>query len=192
MPSVRRRAPQALLAIILGAALGRSDVLARDTDKSWEVGAYIIASRYAGASNMDNGYGFGVRGGYHPKAIHELEGSLDQASADNSQVSGISYDITKLNVDYVRVLLLKGREKIAPFAVFGVGLVNVDNGNDSITHTAYRAGGGFKYFFNPRVGFRFDVKIYRWHGGGTVLPGDEPFFSADATFAATFLIGGAK
>jgi hypothetical protein len=192
MPPVRHRTPLALVVLILGTVLGQSDALARDSDKSWEFGAYALVSRYAAASRIDNGFGFGARGGYHPKAIHELEGSLDRTSADNTKLSSISYDITKLSVDYLRIFLLKGREKIAPFAAFGVGVTNVDNGADSTTATSYRAGGGFKYYFKPRAGFRFDIKIYRWHGDGTVLPRDDPFFSVDATFAATFLVGGAK
>ncbi len=190
MSPVRRR-PFALLVLILGTTLGRWDALARESDKSWEFGAYALVSRYAAASNIDNGFGFGARGGYHFKAIHELEGSLDRASAVNSNLSSISEDVSKLSVDYLRLFLLKGHEKITPFASFGVGVTNVDNGTDSTASTSYRFGGGFKYFFKPRAGFRFDLKIYRWHGDGNVVPQD-PIFSVDFTFAATFLVGGAK
>jgi Outer membrane protein beta-barrel domain len=191
MSHVRCRTLLAPLVLILGIAGSRTDTLARDTEKSWEFGANALVSRYAAASTLDNGFGFGVRGGYHPKAIHELEGSLDRASADSTELAGVSYDITKLNFDYLRIFLVKGHEKMTPFASFGLGLTNVDNGSKSSTATSYRTGGGFKYFFKPRVGLRFDVKVYRWHGDNHVLPG-QPFFSMDATLGATFLVGGAK
>jgi len=191
MSHVRCRTLLAPLVLILGIAASRTDTLARDTEKSWEFGASAMVSRYAAASTLGDGYGFGVRGGYHLKAIHELEGSLDRTSADSDEVKGLSYDITKLNVDYVRVFLVKGHEKMTPVASFGVGATKVDNGTESNTATSYRTGGGFKYFFKPRVGLRFDVKIYRWHGDNHVLPG-QPFFSMDATLGATFLVGGAK
>lgn len=191
MPPVLSRRLIALLVLVLGTALGRSDALARDTEKAWEFGGYAMVSRFAESSNIDPGFGFGARGGYHFKAIHELEASLDLVTADDKALQGIEYDVTKFSVDYVRLFLIKGHEKMTPLASFGLGLVNVDDGTDSTSSTAYRVGGGFKYFFTPRVGFRFDVKVYRWHGDGDVL-GRDPFFSMDSTFAVTFLAGGAK
>ena len=191
MPSVRRRTLLGSLVLLLGIVSGRHEALARDTDKSWEFGAYLPVSRYAAATNMDVGTGFGVRGGYHLKAIHLIEGSFDSVSADHVKVSGIKFDVNKFNVDYVRVFFVKGHDKMTPFASFGVGSINVDNGTDKGNSTGYRVGGGFKFFFHPRVGFRFDVKVYRWHGDGSVLEG-RSFFAADATLGATFLVGGAK
>ena len=191
MSPARCRFLRTLLVVILAAGLDRTVALARDTDKSWELGAYLSMTRYAAGTRMDNSNGFGLRGGYHFKAVNELEGSLDLQSANDSKLKGVSYDITKISVDYVRNFLIKGHEKITPFATFGAGLIGFDNGDDNGTSSAYRVGGGFKYFFKPRVGFRFDVKLYRWHGDGTVLVRD-PFFSADATFAVTFLVGGGK
>jgi len=189
--SSARRSPLAPLVLILGIAAGRTDALARDTAKSWEVGGYTLISKYAGGTHIDNGFGFGVRGGYHLKDIHELEGSLDRTSADATNQPGVSDDLTKFNIDYLRIFLVKGHEKMTPFASFGVGLVKVDNGTESDSSTAYRIGGGFKFYFKPRVAFRFDVKAYRWHGDGNVVPRD-PFFSMDAAFGVAFLVGGAK
>ncbi len=191
MASVRSRILPALVVLILGSVLARTEAFARDTDKSWEYGVYLLGSRYAGVSDIDKGFGFGVRGGYHIKATNEIEGSFDRLSANNSSVSSISYDVTKLSADVLRVYLIKGHDKMTPFASFGLGIIRVDKGSDSTDSTAIRAGGGFKYFIKPRAGFRFDVKVYRWHGDGNVLPGDA-FFSMDVTFGATFLVGGAK
>ena len=191
MPSVRCRVLLALMVFTLGVALDPEDALARDTEKSWEFGGYALLSHYASGSNIDNGFGLGARGGYHFKAIHELEGSLDSVSADNASRSGISYDVKKVSVDYLHMFLIKGHEKITPFASFGVGLISVDDGSDSAKSASYRGGGGFKYFFKPRVAFRFDLKIFRWHGDGDVLARD-PYFSLDTTFGLAFLVGGSK
>ena len=191
MPSVRRRTLLAPLVLLLGIVSIRNDALARETDKSWEFGAYVPVSRYAAATDIDIGTEFGVRGGYHFKAIHLIEGSFDSVSADHVNLPGVKFDVHKFNVDYVRVFFVKGHEKMTPFASFGVGALNVDRGTDTGSSTAYRAGGGFKFFFKPRVGFRFDVKVYRWHGDGDVLQG-RSFFAMDSTFGATFLVGGAK
>jgi hypothetical protein len=191
MPSVRRRRLLAPLVLLLGIVSIRNDALARDTDKSWEFGAYVPVSRYAAATDIDTGVGFGVRGGYHLTATHVIEGSFDSVSADQVNQTGVKFDVQKFNVDYVRVLFVKGHEKMTPFATFGVGAIDIDDGTKTGSSTAYRAGGGFKFFLKPRIGFRFDVKIYRWHGDGKVLMG-RPYFAMDATFGATFLFGGAK
>ena len=191
MSSVRRHLLSALLILVLGSAWSRSASLARDSDKSWEFGAGLMTSRYAGGSNIDNGTGWTVRGGYHFKAIHELEGTFDRSSADDLHVTGLSYDITKLSVDYLRNFLVKGHEKMTPFAFFGLGIMKLDNHTDSMSTESERFGGGFKYFIKPHGGFRFDVKIFHWHGDDKVAPRD-PFFSMDVTLAATFLVGGAK
>jgi len=165
--------------------------MARDTEKSWEFGAFVLASKYAGGTKIGNGVGWGGRGGYHFKAIHELEGSFDSTSANNSRVSSITYDVTKFSADYLRMFLIKGHDKMIPFATFGLGILGIDNGTDSLTSSAIRFGGGFKYFIKPRGGFRFDLKAYHWHGDG-VLVNRDPFFSVDFTFAATFLVGGSQ
>ena len=191
MPPARRRVLPALLVVFLGVAFCLADAMARDTEKSWEFGAYAVSSKYAGGTDIDPGTGWGARGGYHFKAIHEVEGSFDQVSANNSEVSSITYDVTKFSVDYLHVFLVKGHEKMIPFATFGLGMIGIDNGTDSLTSSAIRFGGGFKYFIKPRGGFRLDLKGYRWHGDSTVVNGDG-YFSFDITLAATFLVGGGK
>jgi hypothetical protein len=189
MSPARRRVLSALLIVILAAALAPGPAIAKDMANAWEFGAYTLVSRYAGSAHMDNGVGWGVRGGYHRKATSEFEGSLDMLRSANVKISSIHYDVTKLSGDYLRNFLIKGHDKMIPFASLGLGIVKVDDGSDSTNSTAFRAGGGFKYFIKPRGGFRFDVKMYRWHGDGTVLPRD-PLFSMDVSFAATFLVGG--
>ena len=191
MSPARRRVLPACLVVILAAALGPAHVFARDTDKTWEFGAYVVSSKYAGGSHIDTGVGWGARGGYHFKAMHELEGSYDLVSANNSRVSGLTYDVTKISADYLRMYFIKGHEKMIPFATFGLGIIGIDNGTDSLSSTSIRFGGGFKYFVKPHGALRFDLRGYHWHGDGTVTNRD-PFFSIDFTLAAAFLVGGGK
>jgi hypothetical protein len=191
MLPVRCRIVLVLLALALATALAAPDAIARDTDKSWEFGAYAMASRYSNSTNFDSAPGFGIRGGYHLKAIHEFEADFDTATADHATDSNIQFDVTKFGASYLRNYMLKGHEKMTPFSTFGLGFVTVDDGTDSESSAVYRAGGGFKYWFTPHVGFRFDARIWRWHGNGDVVVRD-PFYSFDATIGVTFLAGGTK
>jgi outer membrane protein with beta-barrel domain len=191
MPSVRRHMLPALLILVFASAWSGTAPFARDTDKSWEFGAGALVARYAGGSNIDTGFGWVVRGGYHLKAIHEIEGSYDTASADDVDVPGLSYDITKFSADYLRNFLVKGHEKMTPFALFGLGVMRVDNHTDSLSTESERFGGGLKYFIKPHGGLRFDLTVFHWHGDDKVVP-RNPYFSMDITVAATFLVGGGK
>ena len=191
MSPARRRVLSACLVVILASALGPAHVFALDTEKSWEFGAYVVSSKYAGGAMIDPGVGWGVRGGYHFKERSELEGSYDMVSSNNSKVTSITYDVTKVSADYLRMYFIKGHEKMIPFATFGLGILGIDNGTDSLTSTSIRFGGGFKYFIKPRGALRFDLRGYHWHGDGTVTNRD-PYFSIDFTLAAAFLVGGGK
>ena len=191
MSPARHRILPALLIFILAAALGPARAFAKDTEKSWEFGAFYMISRYAGSTNMNDGYGWGARAGYHVKAIHEFEGTLDVASASDAKVSDVTFDVTKFSADYMRVYILKGHEKMIPYASFGLGIMKVDNGTDTGNSMDFRLGGGFKYWIKPHGGFRFDVKMYRWNGDGKVIPSDS-FYAVDWIFSATFLVGGPK
>jgi len=191
MPPVRCRRLFASAILIVGIAAGCTRTLARDTEKSWEVEPYVLVGRYANAADIDTGFGYGVRGGYHLKAIHELELSLDWVSADDTELPGVTIDISQYSFDYARILLIKGHEKMTPYVTMGLGLIKVDDGTESADSTAYRAGGGFKYYFQPRLALRFDAKVYRWHGNGHVTSSD-PFFSLDISLGMSFLFGGPK
>jgi hypothetical protein len=189
MPLVRCRIVLVLLILVFATVLGAPEAIARDSDKSWEFGAYAMLSRYSNSTEFDSAPGFGVRGGYHYKAIHEFEGDFDKATADHATLPDVQFDVTKFSANYLRNYLLKGHEKMTPFAAFGLGFLKVDDGADSETSTVYKAGGGFKFWFTPHVGLRFDAKIWRWHGNGQVVVRD-PFYSFDTTFAVAFLVGG--
>lgn len=187
----RRPLVPVLLALAIALLAGPPVAVARDAEKTWEFGPYAMVSRYNNATNFKSTPGFGARGAYHLKAIHEIEVDFDKATADHAQLKNIQFDVTKFGAGYVRNFLIKGHEKMTPFAMFGLGWVTVDDGTNSEGSTVYRTGGGFKYWFTPHVGFRFDARIWRWHGNGVVVVQD-PFFSLDAILGMTFLTGGTK
>jgi len=189
MPPAHRNRFIRVLAI--GLLLVPTLAAARDADKTWEFGPYAMISRYSNSTGFDSTLGFGVRGAYHLKAIHEFEVDLDMATADQKPSSSIQFDVTKFGAGYVRNFLIKGHEKMTPFATFGLGWVTVDDGSDSEGSTVYRVGGGFKYWFTSHVGFRWDARVWRWHGNGDVVSRD-PYFSADIVFGLSFLTGGTK
>jgi hypothetical protein len=191
MRSVRCRILMMLPAFILGMCLSPPKALAGDTEKSWEFGGFLPYSHYAGGTHIDDGFGIGGRAGYHFKALHELEGSLDRVSADSKSVPGVSLDITKIRANYLHMFAMKGHEKISPTVSFGISLIQFDDGSDTASSAAYGGGGGFKYFFKPRIAFRFDVLIYRSNGDGTVVPRD-PFFAMDTLLGVSFMVGGSK
>lgn len=190
-PARRRRFVPVLLVLALALLLGPPVAVARDADKSWEFGPYTMLSRYNNATLFKSALGFGARGAYHLKAIHEIEVDFDMATADHAKLQNIQFDVTKFGVGYVRNYMIKGHDKMTPFANFGLGWVTVDDGTDSEGSTVYRGGAGFKYWFTPHVGFRFDARIWRWHGKGEVVLRD-PFYSFDAVFGMSFLMGGTK
>jgi Outer membrane protein beta-barrel domain len=177
--------------LLASAAVTVSGALARDTDGSWEVGAYVLNSKFDNSSLMADAQGAGVRAAYHFKAAKELEADFDKVSGDHISDKSITFDTTKYSLDYLANFLPKGNEKMTPFITFGAGRISVDNGTDSITRNLLRAGGGMKYFFTPHLGVRLDVKGYRWRGDPPVTP-KPSFFSLDATLGMTFLFGGAK
>jgi len=191
MSPVRRLVLPVVLIIALAAVLRPGVALAHDMDKTWEFGGYVMATRLSEGTGIDTGIGWGGRGGYHRKATQEFEASVDTFSASDRNLSSVNYDVTKFRADILRVFMIKGHEKMLPFASFGAGTMTVDNGSATDSTWLLGFGGGFKYWVKPRGGFRLDVKVDRWHGDGKVV-GRDSFFLMDVTFGATFLVGGGK
>jgi len=191
MPPVRCRFAVVLPIFVLVIALGAGTAFARDSEKQWEFGAYGVDSRYSNSTNLKTAGGYGLRVGYHLKAMHEFELDYDSTSTDSVNLTNVSYDIKKYVATYLRIYQPKGHQKMAPFVVFGLGKLGIDSGGDSENSTVYKTGGGMKYFFSPRIGLRFDVILWRWHGHGDIAPRD-PFYSFDANLGVSFLLGGAK
>jgi len=191
MPSVRRRSVMVLPILMFATVVGAGTAFARDSEKQWEIGAYGLDSRFSNSTNLKTAAGYGLRAGYHPKAIHEFELDYDKVSSDSVNLANVSYDITKYVATYLRIFQPKGKEKVAPFVLFGLGRLGIDSRADSENSTVYKAGGGVKYFFSPHLGIRFDALVWRWHGHGDILP-RNPFYSFDANLGATFLFGGTK
>ncbi|HEU4401222.1 MAG TPA: outer membrane beta-barrel protein [Candidatus Polarisedimenticolia bacterium] len=181
--------------LVAGTILGGSPSLARDSDGAWEFGGYAFTAKYDNSSKIDNTPGFGVRGAYHFKAERELEIDYDRGTGDTTDTNlpGVTYDVTKYTVNYLRNFIVKGSEKMVPFLSFGAGKIRVDRSDlsESVDRTLLRVGGGFKYFFSPRIAFRLDLKGYRWRGDPPVTPAPS-FFSFDATVGVAVLVGGGK
>lgn len=197
-----RRPGVILLVLLGGVCLNGGQAQARDSDRSWEVGVYTSGSTFSGATEINSAFpGFGVRGGYHFKAIHELEFDFDKADADHKEDQTITFDISKSSISYVRNFLAKGKEKMTPFITFGLGKIKVTREQDPAppgsdkrqdrTSSLLRLGGGLKYFYTPHVGLRFDAKIFHWRGDDVVVP-RQGFYTFDATLAVAILLGGSK
>ncbi len=191
MRRARRRSGIILMILLAGTVLGSPGALARNSDGAWEFGAYFVNSKFDNSSEIADNQGFGVRGAYNFKAVHELEIDFDSASGEHADIQGIDFEVKKYTVNYVHNFLPKQNEKWAPLVIFGLGKITVDDGTDSINRTVLRAGGGFRYFFTPHIGLRLDAKIFRWRGEPPVTPAPS-FFSFDATLGVTFAFGGAK
>ncbi len=191
MSPARCRFALVLPILVLAVALGMGAAFARDTEKQWEFGAYGVDSRFSNSSNLKSSVGYGLRFGYHVKANSEFELDYDSLSTDSTNLANVSYDVDKYVATYLRIFQPKGRQKMAPFVVFGLGRMGLDSQGTSENSTVYKTGGGLKYFISPRIGIRFDVLFWRWHGHGDLVSRD-PFYSADADLGVTFLLGGAK
>jgi hypothetical protein len=176
---------------VIGAALSVDTAHARNEDGSWEMGAYIMNSGFDNDSNFDDAFGGGIRGAYHFKAAHALEVDYDVSEAEDSFNSARNIDITKLGIGYMHNFFVRGHEKAVPHVTLGLGRMDLDDGTSSDTPTFIRIGGGAKYWFSDHSGFRFDLRIYRWRGDGTVAV-SSGFFSLDITAGVSFLFGGAQ
>jgi hypothetical protein len=194
MPRAPRR-PRTLLILMVmtvtGAALSADTALARNEDGSWEVGAYIMNSGFDNDTNIDDAFGGGIRGAYHFKAAHALEVDFDVAEGEDSFNPDRTIDITKYGVSYMHNFFVRGHEKTIPHSIIGLGRIDLDDGTNTDTSTFYRFGGGFKHWFSDHSGIRFDLRIYRWRGDGTIAV-SSGFFSLDITVGVSFLFGGAQ
>src|SRR3989442_9003679 len=191
MSPVRCRLVPVLPILMVATTLSATAAFARDSEKQWEVGVYGVDSRYSNSANLKTAPGYGLRAGYHVKAIHEFELDYDKTSSDSVNLANVSYDIAKYVATYLRIFQPKGKEKLAPFVAFGLGRMGLDSRAGSESSTVYKAGGGVKYFFSPRVGIRFDALMWRWHGHGELV-GRNPFYSFDAGLGGTYPFGGEK
>jgi hypothetical protein len=174
----------------LMAFLGIGEALARGGDKSWEFGAYTVFSRHSNETEIDEGFGFGVRGAYYIRAAHALEVNVDRNSPD-AKVEGSEFDVTRTVLSYVRNYSPKGNDKMSPYVQFGLGYLTAEvtgpvPGSAEDGSTLLQAGGGVRYFYGKRVGLRVDGRWSSWRGDSEATP-RERFHTFDVTIGVTFL-----
>ena len=90
---------------------------------------------------------------------------------------------------YVRNFFPKGRQKLVPTFVFGIGKVSIDDGSASESSTYLRFGGGSRFFVAPHIAIRVEAAMQRWRGQGDATPA-AAFYSFDANVGVSFLFGG--
>lgn len=180
-----------LAGVILGAALGGDVAFARINDGTWEVGGYVANEKFSNSAELKDVLALGARGAYFIKANHGVEIDFDTGSGDSRTTGGPSVDVTRLTVGYIHNITLKGKDKFTPFVKFNYGKIDLDNGTDSASRNLIGVGGGFRYFYTPRVALRLDGRIYRWRGDGDVVPSTS-FYSFDLMVGVSFAIGSAK
>ena len=186
-----RRTGVALFVLVLGVIGSTTTAFARNEDGSWEVGAYIFNSSFDNESGIEDSQGGGIRGAYHFKAKHALELEIDSATGDHRMLACVEVDSLKYSLSYLGNHFIKGHEKAIPYTMFGVGIIDTDDGTLDADSTFYQLGGGVRYWSTDHFGIRFGAKIYRWRGDGVIAP-SKGFFSFDVTLGATFLFGGVQ
>jgi amino acid transporter len=198
---VVRILPIAFLGLL---TLSGGSAYARMTEKSWEVGGYYAYSRYSNNSAIAGENALGVRGSYAIRATSIIDFDVDAGSAPHQETDDITIDIRKFGVAYRHPFFLKGHDKVAPFFTGGLGTIFFDDGENSGRTNMYRAGGGFSYDFTPHLSFRFDLRIFRFHGIRDVgarppVPGPEVtgmnpsgMYAFDVVLGMSYAFGGKK
>ncbi len=193
--------PMAFLGML---ALSGGSAYARMTQGSWEVGGYYAYSRFSNNSNFGAENALGVRGSYAVRATGIIDFDVDSGSAPHQDADDITIDIRKFGVCYRHPFFLKGHDKVTPFFAAGIGTIFFDDGENTGRSNTYRAGGGFTYDFTPHLSFRFDLRIFRFHGiedigyrpavPGPAALGMSPsgMYAYDAVLGMSYAFGGKK
>lgn len=178
--------------LLLGALGGARAAFASVPDGSWEAGAYYFINHPDQESKIQDVSGGGLRVGWYRKATQEFEIDYDAGGKiDSIRLPGVTFDVSKVSALYVKTFVAKGHDKLAPTLLFGLGLLSIDNGTKSSSEPLLRAGGGFKYFYTPRIGMRFDASIISWYGDGEVVPLTR-LYAFDVNLGIAILFGGKK
>lgn len=187
------RRASGLVVIAVMAWLSGGSARADEFAGKWEVGGDLLSTTMDNDTTVDDGFGWRARGGYHFTKTHTAELTYDSMSADsNIKTSSLSYDLTKIIVNYVGSL--KGKKpdsKISAFALFGIGRVDYDNGIDSELSTVFQTGGGIRVRFTKSLAFRIDGRIWHFHGDSRIIPRDG-FFSFDIAAGVSYFFGKGK
>ncbi|MGH9750475.1 MAG: outer membrane beta-barrel protein [Candidatus Polarisedimenticolia bacterium] len=191
----RRFAGRPLVALVMVLA-GAGEARARSEDGSWEFGGAVLYSRFPNESTIDEDIGYGVRAGYSFRALDALEFELTRVSTDHSEVDGVSFDVDRMVVSWIRNFTPKASPKLSPFLRGGLGRIAVEassTGGPSAEDTAtlLRFGGGMRAFFTERLAFRVDGSLSHWRGEGGAVP-KEGQLTFDLAVGLSFITKGGK
>ena len=159
--------------------------------KSWELGGDLVHTTYDNDSLISDTFSYTFRGGYAIRSRHMFELDYNIGSADQDvKDSSVSYDITRITINYIGNFKNKKPDsKFAPYALFGIGLMSIDDGDNSDGGTIFRAGGGTRYFFNKKIALRIDGVLGHFHGDGEAIP-RRSYFDFDFAVGVSFFVGG--
>ncbi|HKQ98571.1 MAG TPA: acyloxyacyl hydrolase [Candidatus Polarisedimenticolia bacterium] len=160
--------------------------------KSWEVGGDLVSTTYDNDSGFADTFSFAVRGAYVLQPKHEFEFHVNIQSADaEDKDSDVTYDIQRISLNYIGNFKVKKPDsKFAPYALFGIGIMNYDNGDDSAGSTLFRGGGGVRYFFTKSLALRIEGTLAHFHGDEEVIP-RRGYFDFDFAVGVSWVFGGA-
>jgi outer membrane autotransporter protein len=168
-------------------------VLHAQTDK-WEVtpfvgyetaGSYPVTnSATIDSFRADGGLSFGVFADYNFTDSFQFEGMWNRnrgSFAEHNTATGIWTTAYDSNIDQfsfgIDYAFRSPEQKWRPFVGFGLGFTHDANsgGNPSDTEFSYNIGGGIKYYFSRRFGFRGDVRYTPTYANSTPATYCDPF-----------------
>ncbi|MEK7282670.1 MAG: hypothetical protein AAB249_02565, partial [Acidobacteriota bacterium] len=119
MPPVRCRIVLVLLALALATTVAVPDAIARDTDKSWEFGAYAMASRYSNSTHFDSAPGFCTEFLHLFVAVADAEDLVESHADEHGQDLGVGVQEQQVAVHRLHLVDLahEGADRAAHYAV---------------------------------------------------------------------------
>jgi hypothetical protein len=188
----RRLGALALATMVI--AFAAAGTPARATDiaaKSWEIGGDLVHTGYDNDSTFADTYSFSVRGGFALKPRHMLELNLNKQSTDSQDPDiDTKFDISRITINYLgNIKSKKPDSKLAGYALFGIGEMFYDDGDNSASSTYFRGGGGVRYFFTKAIALRIEGVIGQFHGDDVIIP-RRGFFEFDLAVGVSFMVGG--
>jgi len=187
------RRASGLVIIALTALCASASVRADEFAGKWEVGGDLLSTTMDNDTTIADGLGYRLRGGYHLTKTHTFELTWDAVTSDSQDKhSDLSYDMNKIMLNYMGSF--KGKKpdsKVSSFALFGLGKFNYDNGGASDDSTVFQFGGGVRVRFTKSLAFRFDGRIWHFHGDKFIVPRDG-FYSFDIGAGLSWFFGKGK
>jgi len=147
-----------LCALVLGACPSFAGI----GKGNWEVGFDLGGARLDSKVSEDNGYYFGIRGGYFLSDLLQLEGQVSNASnlGEDAEDSLTGF---YLNL----VANFRAAKTIVPYFLVGIGSTTVDHQTDVGSYkviieddgTGYQAAAGARFFLKPEGRLAIRVEL---------------------------------